>query len=479
VRVTLAPTLLSGVEPMREWMARYPYTCLEQDVSRAVALRDAARWRALVERLPAHVDADGLLKYFPGAGAGSDVLTAYVSAVAHEAGWTIPAETQKRLDDGLAGFIEGKIRRGSDIARPDLTLRKLAALEALSRRGHADAGLVSTIAAEPNLWPTSGVLDWWNVLRRVEGVPRRAARLGEAERIVRARLTLQGTTMGFSTEAGDRLWWLMISHDVNAVRLVLTLLEAGLWKDELPRLMRGALARQRRGAWDLTVANAWGALAVERFARDYEKTPVAGVTVAALGPARQRVDWAASARGGTLTFPWPAAADELAVSHEGAGRPWVTIETQAAIPLRAPLSSGYRITRTVTPVERRDLTRWSRGDIVRVRLAVDAHADMTWVVIDDPIPAGASHLGRGLGGESAIAAGGERREGQAWPAFQERAFDGFRAYYRYVPTGTLVAEYTLRLNQAGRFVLPGTRVEALYAPDVFGELPGDVLEVAP
>jgi uncharacterized protein YfaS (alpha-2-macroglobulin family) len=271
----------------------------------------------------------------------------------------------------------------------------------------------------------------------------------------------------------------MVSNDVNAVRLVLTVLEAGLWKDELPRIMRGALGRQQRGAWDLTVANAWGALAVERFARGYEKTPVAGVSTAALGAARQRLDWTSSPRGGALAFPWPAAADEVSVAHEGGGRPWVTIETQAAIPLRAPLSSGYRIARTLTAIERRDPRRWSRGDIVRIRLEVQAQADMTWVVIDDPIPSGASHLGRGLGGESAIATGGETPEGRAWPAFEERAFDGFRAYYRFVPKGPLVAEYTLRLNQAGRFALPGTRVEALYAPEMFGELPGGAIEVAP
>jgi uncharacterized protein YfaS (alpha-2-macroglobulin family) len=479
VRVTLGPSLLAGLEPLREWMARYPYTCLEQEVSQAIALRDETRWRAIVARLPAHVDGDGLLKYFPRALSGSDVLTAYVSAVVNEAKWTIPDEIQKRMDDGLRKFVEGKIRRGSDLPRPDLTLRKLAALEALSRRGHADASLVSTLAVEPTLWPTSAVLDWWNVVRRVNGVPQRATRLTEAERIVRARLNVQGTTMGFSTEASDRLWWLMVSNDVNAVRLVLTLLEAGLWKDELPRIVRGAMGRQQRGAWDLTVANAWGALAVEKFAREYERAPVAGVSTAALAGARRRLDWAASPRGAALAFPWPAAADELALAHEGAGRPWVTVETQAAIPLSAPLSSGYRITRTLAPIERRDPTRWTRGDIVRVRLEVQAQADMTWVVVNDPVPAGASHLGRGLGGESAITTGGEQYQGWAWPAFQERAFDGFRAYYRFVPKGTLVVEYTLRLNQAGRFVLPTTRVEALYAPEMFGELPNDPIDVAP
>ena len=44
--------------------------------------------------------------------------------------------------------------------------------------------------------------------------------------------------------------------------------------------------------------------------------------------------------------------------------------------------------------------------------------------------------------------------------------------------GSLILEYTMRLNQSGRFNLPPTRVEALYAPEMFGELPNDVVEVA-
>ena len=42
-----------------------------------------------------------------------------------------------------------------------------------------------------------------------------------------------------------------------------------------------------------------------------------------------------------------------------------------------------------------------------------------------------------------------------------------------------VIEYTLRLNNAGRFSLPPPRVEALYAPESFGELPNAVVEVGP
>jgi len=361
----------------------------------------------------------------------------------------------------------------------DLSIRKLSAIEALSRYGKAEVGLLSSVTIEPNLWPTSAVLDWWGLLGRMPDVPGRDARLAEAEQIVRARLNLQGTVMKFSTEGQDRLWWLMVSPDVNAVRLALHLVRTGQWKQDIPRVVNGALARQRRGAWDLTVANAWGILAVEKFSAAYEKTPVTGTSTAALGGVSRAVDWSKTPKGAPVFLPWPPAREAIVVDHAGTGHPWVTLQARAAIPLKAPLSSGYTITKTLTPVEARKAGTWSRGDIVRVRLEIEAQSDMTWVVVSDPIPAGASHLGGGLGGQSRIALTGQSRSACPCVAFEERAFDGVRAYYPYVRKGKWIYEYTMRLNQGGRFELPATRVEALYAPEAFGEIPNATFEVYP
>ena len=82
--------------------------------------------------------------------------------------------------------------------------------------------MLDSLTIEPNLWPTSAVIDWLGILRRVDAVPRADARRSEAEGILRARLNFQGTTMGFSTSRADALWWLMISEDSNAVRMLLT-----------------------------------------------------------------------------------------------------------------------------------------------------------------------------------------------------------------------------------------------------------------
>jgi uncharacterized protein YfaS (alpha-2-macroglobulin family) len=102
---------------------------------------------------------------------------------------------------------------------------------------------------------------------------------------------------------------------------------------------------------------------------------------------------------------------------------------------------------------------------------------MTWVVVNDPIPAGASILGTGLGRDSLLATQGEKSKGWVWPAFEERSFEAFRAYYEYVAKGKWMVEYTYRLNNPGQFQLPTTRVEALYAPEVFAELPNAAVEV--
>jgi uncharacterized protein YfaS (alpha-2-macroglobulin family) len=500
VSVALKPKLADGLPGVREYFSRYPWTCLEQQASVAIGLRDAERWRALMDKLPLYLDEDGLAHYFPPrAGAnhdGSDTLTAYLLSLSAEAGseFTLPDDARSRMEAGLAAFVEGRIKRTfwvpAALRNGDLDVRKLAALEALSRSGKVQARQLQSLQILPNQWPTGAVIDWLMLLDRTPALPEREKRIAEAENILRARLNLQGTRMGFSTERDDNWWWLMANGDVNAVRLLLAVSSRAGWKDDVPRLVAGALQRQQFGHWSTTPANAWGVLAVEAFSRHFESEAVGGRTTAGFDAGKpQSLDWAAQPQGGTLALGWPApkvgaasaplSSGELKVTHEGAGKPWMTVVSKAAVPVVQPFSAGYRITKTVTPVEQKAKGASSRGDVVRVTLQIDAQADMTWVVVSDPIPAGATLLGSGLGRDSALQTEGERRDDRGWLAYEERSFEAFRAYYRYLPKGPLTLEYTLRLNNPGDFGLPQTRVEAMYAPEMFGESPNPRLAVKP
>ncbi len=501
LQITLRPSLLDGLTGVTDYMSRYPYTCLEQNVSKAVALRDRTLWEKLMADLPAYIDGEGLAKYFPSMRQGSDTLTAYLLAIGHEAGWEIPESSRLRMMQGLRGFVEGKVVRYSSLQTADLSIRKLAAIEALSRygadlaaishgpvartaqgqtqptSGRIDEALLSSITIDPNLWPTSAVIDWFNILRRSPGLRNRDQKLAEADQILRSRLNFQGTTMGFSTERSDSLFWLMVSVDTNAVRLLLSEIESQAWADDMPRLVRGGLGRQIRGYWDTTLANAWGVLAMEKFAKAFENIPVTGTTTAILAGKQQAVDWSAAPTGRLLSFAWPERQAALVVTTEGTGSPWATVQSLAAIPLREPRSSGFKIKKSLLPVEQKEKGSWSKGDVVRVKLELESQADMTWVIVNDPIPAGATVFGTGLGRDSRLSTRGEEQKGWVWPAYEERSFEGYRVYYEFVPKGSWTVEYTMRLNGEGQLNLPVTRVEAMYAPEMFGEIPNEVMKI--
>ncbi|MDB5758966.1 MAG: exported extracellular alpha-helical protein, partial [Burkholderia sp.] len=488
VMVALAPGLAGAADGLRRYFSEYPYSCLEQKASRAVGLDDQAGWQRLSAELPAYLDSNGLARYYPSTSGdvpGSPVLTAYLLALAHEAGWSLPEEGSDRMLRGLQAYVEGRIAANSDWApRKDTDIRRLSALEALSRYGRLPPRGLDAIQITPGLWPTSALLDWIAILRRTPGLPSHARRLEEAGQELRSRLNFQGSRMGFSSEANDDWFWLMAGADGNAVRLLLLAVDDPAWRDDIGRLVTGALGRQQRGHWNTTTANAWGVLALRKFSAAFEAEAPGGKTNIVL---RQGTEDSTASHGwaggkpGRIELPWKAGASlngNVTLTQDGPGKPWITLQSLAAVPLTAPWSSGYRIRRSIAMVDQKQPGVLSRGDIMRITLEVDAQADMMQVVLLDPVPAGATVLGSGLGRDSAIAATAVKGpQGAAALAFEERSFDSVRAYYSYVPKGVFSYSYTVRLNNAGLFQLPPSRVEAMYAPEMQGLSPNAAVEV--
>jgi hypothetical protein len=488
IEIGLSARLSTPPPGLQRFFEDYPFVCLEQKTSVAVGLRDASRWQQVVDAMPTYLDANGLARYFPGEGtygnAGSPVLTAYLLDVSHAAGFAIPPELAQRLERGLAAFAEGRIKPEHWAPQNDLLARKLSALEALTRRGQQPLSALSSLDIDPPRLPTSALIDAYLIVKRLTSLPDRRDRLAAIERELRNRLSYLGGRLAFTSERSDYWWWLMVSGDANAFRLIEAVIDDAAWKDDLPALVQGAMLRQQRGRWQSTVANVWATIALDKFGGKFERDTVSGKTRGAIGSAaEQSFVWPTAVEKSAdpaqkLLLPWPAkltSGDKpeaiLQLTHEGSGKPWAAMQVLAAVPVKEAKANGFRITREVTPVQEKQTGKVTRGDIWRVRLTVDADQEMSWVVLNDPIPGGARILGESDGRDSSIAVSGERESGKAWPTYIERTFGNWRAYFAYVPRGRFSIDYTLRLNNAGEFVLPATRIEAMYAPEVFGELP--------
>lgn len=533
IQVSMVPRLADGLPAIEEWFNRYPYVCLEQLTSKALGTRNVSQWQSLANRIPTtYLDEDGLTYYYPPPSwihhQGSPTLTAYILASAHEASkldpdLKLPDSVSAPMLAGLTLFAEGKIRRNYWSPRKDSDMQLINAMEALSRYGHFKPRMLGNISITPNHWPTTTVIQWMQILQRTPEIENRDERLEQAQQILRSRLNVAGTRMGFSTEADDYWWWMMWNADLNAAYLLLATLDEPSWQEDLPRLVTGFIARQQTGTWHTTTSNLWGSFALEQFSRKFESEPVAGLTQvqmideAKATIANGTIDWAQVERSdrhndiGTnapsynaalgapsaaasfvnnsvfLQWPTPMQQSTVILNQDGTGRPWATIQSLAAVPLRAQFAAGYFITKTITPINEQVPGQVTRGDIWRVRIEVEAQTDMTWVVINDPIPGGATILGSGLGRDSEIAVNTPTAQDNTascgwrcpWLAYQERAHDGFRAYYQFVPKGTFSIEYTVRLNNEGTFILPPTRTEALYAPEMFGEIPNATVTIKP
>ena len=477
IEIGLSPKLSTPPPGLKRYFEDYPFACLEQKASIAVGLHDEKRWKDVVESLPALLDGNGLARYFASesaTSAGSVTLTAYLLDVSQASGLALPADLKTRMEDGLTGFVEARFKAPVwSPAQTDAQLAaKLLALEALTRGGRKPSKAAAALEVDLLRLPTSALIDWYLVAKRLADLPQRTEKLAAATRELRNRLSYGGGRLGFTTEKSDYWWWMMVSGDSNSFRLIEAVMDEASWRDDLPKLLRGALERQVRGRWFTTTANAWAAITLDQYGRRFEKEAVTGTTRGSLGQAMAEHRWKSSEDTPLLTLPWPANEARLAVTHEGSGKPWASIQALAAIPTGEPRAFGYKVIRQVTPLQEKEKGKVSRGDLWRVTLNIEAEQDMTWVVVSDPIPAGSRILGDGDGRDSRIATMDEDvRSRRLWPTFVERSFANFRAYYEVAPRGRFSIDYTLRINNAGEFSLPPTRVEAMYAPDVFGEVP--------
>ncbi|AYN21165.1 alpha-2-macroglobulin family protein [Alcaligenes aquatilis] len=483
-------SLGGGMEGVRAWFERYPYSCFEQQASRFMGLRSEQAWAGLMQRMPSYMDQNGLLRYFPSNyGWGSRVLTSYIldiSYIAESIGlnFSIPDGLRNEMLQGLENVVNGRIPTMQTVSRQERDIEVIRAAAVLAKYDRARVNMLDSVELNLQSWPTEILLAWVDLTQRLPGIKKAEQTRKEAMGLIQARLVSRGTRLVFGEDALNGSPWAMTSRVTNQARLMLLANEMPDWTEDMPRLAQGLLAEQQRGAWRMTTENLLGSLAIEQFSRHHEQQP-SGQSMVILGSeTAQVVDWdmlkpdGQGVRSAKIDVPWRGdQVDNLSVEQMGEGKAWIDVRSLAAVPVTKPISAGLSLERHIEAVAQAKPGVWSRGDIMRVKIKVKAQGQASWVVVSDPVPAGATILGSGLGRDSAMATAGEEQSGQ-WPSFVERRFDGYRAYYERFEEGTTEVSYTVRLNTVGQFVLPASRAEALYEPDVFAVWPNEqVLEV--
>ncbi|EQA37149.1 alpha-2-macroglobulin family protein [Leptospira inadai serovar Lyme str. 10] len=473
LEVTFNSSLVAGpIAGIESYMEKYPYSCLEQKLSKAVSLGDETNWKEIVRSLPKYLDPEGLLQFFPNSyGRGSVPLTVYTLLLSSESGWEIPESSRQAMIGALNRFIDGTLFRSSPLATSDTLLRKIGAMEAVSRFGAVEASRIRSIETDPNRLPTETLVSLRNLYRNANWD---SAKRNKIDEVLRSRLRIQGSSYELASDE-SQLWWLLSSRDAAQIRLLNSILKDDTWKEDVPKLLRGTLNQIKLGHFDITTANAFAILALKKYRSSFESSQVKGTAKASFASGEAAFDW--KSQDGRVEFSLPKGKSNLKLSHEGSGSPYAYVKTSSAIPLSSPLSSGLRIQKEILDESGKPKSSFKEGDIVRVRLKLRSEFSISWLALRDPIPAGATILGSGLSRDSAMLTSNTATNWWDGPSFVERKFEGITAYYELFYPGEATYEYVYRINSPGVFTLPPTRAEAMYQPEIFAANPNITMPV--
>jgi hypothetical protein len=282
-----------------------------------------------------------------------------------------------------------------------------------------------------------------------------------------------------------------------------------------PRLARGLLGLRERGAWRSTQENGWALLALRdyRAAQEASKRDVEARVF--LGSSLVATRSFAGAEDAELKASIPAAEllgarGPVTFQALGQGPLFYAAELRyatAALPKEGRDQGLFvkKMLRALGPEELAEATEWlprksaeqaTAGSLVLIDLLLESAEARRQVVIDDPLPAGLAPIDTALDTASRSRRAedhyaGEAHSGKARPgeltgigaAFRsahvhrEMHDDRVLTFIEDLPPGMYHFRYLARAESIGRFVVPPTRVEAMYTPEVWGSTAAGTFEV--
>lgn len=479
---------------------------------------------------------DGGFGFWEGA-RSEPFLTAYASlaiGAAVEKKRFVPRDAVERMREYLAVSLAAATRRfarptwsrGDEEPekKPDVapTKEELAELQGAERVDFVGAALVADAlatlgASNPGAFnilydkrgaqPLSAQASLLRAMVKAEMSPAQIKTLrGEIE----SRLRVGPNEVDVDEPADDRLGEVLESRARTLAIVLRALLAADPKHPLAERMARRLLSMRQDGGWRTTQEDAWALLALAEYRRAQETGHPASEVVVSLGGddllksefpfGSLREDRAAvsaealARRGGPLAFSVKGDAARVFYAAE-------LRYASSVLPTRAR-DEGLFVTKyvrsvpaaavsqAISSIPKTSATAVPAGDLVLVDLLFESAEPRDHVVLDDPLPAGLEALDYDLDTSSESARAAEEKASDAvektrWlgtsfrsaPSRREVRDDRVVTFFRRIEPGMYRVTYLARATSLGTFVVPPTRVEGMYEPEVFGRTAASSLTV--
>jgi hypothetical protein len=513
LEITTSSTALQALTDAVLYLVTYPYECSEQLASRVLAisaLRDVltafnaqglpspAEMQSTVDRdiqrLAGMQNPDGGFPYWERGFESEPFNTIHVAhalARAKQKGFSVPAEMQSNLLTYLR-----QVETHYPAWYGPQTRRTLSAYALYVRNllGDRDAAKAQTLIKEAGLENLSmQAIGWlWPVVTDTSQL--QAIRLFVNNHVVET-----AGAANFTTAYDDQTYLLLSSNRRTDAILLEALIADNPQSDLIPKLVNGLLAHRTKGRWENTQENVFVLLALDKYFNTFEaQTPdfVArlwlGNTYAGQSEFRGRNTdlHQTNIPMSYVLSETTGGSQDLILSKDGAGRLYYRLGLRYApqdLDLK-PLDMGFVVTRRYEAVDNpADVSQnadgsWQikAGARVRVRISMVADNRRYHVALVDPLPAGLEIVNPALAVSGSVPQDPTSPNSKygwwwwgTWYEHQNLRDDRAEAFTSLLWDGVYEYTYIARATTPGTFIVPPSKAEEMYSPEVFGRSASD------
>jgi uncharacterized protein YfaS (alpha-2-macroglobulin family) len=510
--VSVSSTMLTNLHDAIGYLVEYPYGCLEQTSSRLLPLLVL---RELVLKYNiGGLDVEGLDRML------ADGVAKLVALQRYSGGFAFWPESSYSSPWGTAWatFILGEARRRGREVPSGVMERATEYLMRVANDGQDPerwepvghvtqvfAAWVLSVEDPQRLDPSRALEPLFGeraklplFSRAMLAMAYQNVKLGADDRVAVLLRELSDNTVD---EASDTHFaepkqdlWVEYFHSDNRTDAIglMAFLQARPQDPLVEPVARGLMQARVRGRWNNTQENAWALLALSRYADVYEKEVpdfMARVWVGSdfvLGKNFQGRDTGAA----QVSVPMKALASqgdsEVVVAREGKGRLYYRLGmTYVPRSLDLPArEEGFTISREYETIEVPQSqpqggaeVKAPAGQYVRVKLSFVVPTERHWVVVDDPLPAGAEPVNLDFKTTMATLSSHTNTTSHTyrWSWYWEPQFDHIEQrddrvllFADRLWPGVYEYSYLIRTTTPGSFYLPPSHISEMYQPETFG-----------
>ncbi len=502
IQVSASPSALSELKGSVDYLTDYPYLCLEQRLSRLLPyvigqdllldynLTDKSRKEirefvlSNLKEIYSYQKSNGGFGLWPGSVQGNpynSCYTAFAFYQARKAGYPVDKTSEERLTDYLQNLVRDKMNAQlfpytrkswltvKAFAHYCLTLLDLpdySSMETLySEREHlsllAKTFLVKAMSAGKT---TRSTLDTF---------------VGELMNAIK----ISPTDAHFEDDEGREGAWIYSSNLRTTALILQALIEVGADNPFIPQIAQWLVKKKEVGRWLTTQDNFFAFYALNEFYKKYENVrPDFNLRVSLQDKELMDESFSVSKRKAKIAeMPLDSfsAGNIIPLNFRKKGSGILYYQTRLTYAPQQPLQArdeGFSVYKTLTTLEGKPLSNIQAGTMVVVTLQVIAPRESLYVVLDDPLPAGFEAVNPAYRTESEEQRrqmremGGNQSTYRWWQGFNHTEIHDDRIFLfadSLLP-GIHTHRYLVRALSPGLFTAPGTKVEEMYSPEVFG-----------